>query len=57
VGDDVVGVDAAVGGVARQAELGENGYSIEVADAGWDQLSKLVLHLRGGATETVALHP
>lgn len=57
VGDDVVGVDAVVGGVARQAELGENGYSIELADAGWDRLSKLVLHLHGGATETVALHP
>jgi hypothetical protein len=57
VGDDVLGVDAVVGSVARQAELGENGYRIELADAGRAQLSKLVLHLRGGATETVALHP
>jgi hypothetical protein len=57
VGDDVVGVDAVVGGVARQAKLGENGFRIELTDAGWDQLGRLILHLRGGATETVALHP
>jgi hypothetical protein len=57
VGDDVRRVDVVVDGVPRQAELGENGYRIELADAGWNQVSKLVLHLRSGATEAVPLQP
>jgi hypothetical protein len=57
VGDEVRGVDVVLGGVTRQAELGENGFRFELADAGWGQLHNLVLHLRGGATETVPLKP
>ena len=57
VADDVRGVDVVVGGVTRRAELGENGYRLELADAGWRQVHNLVLHLRSGATETLPLQP
>jgi len=43
-------------GRAREAELGENGYRLEVADRGRDQLQKLTLHLYGGATDALNLH-
>ena len=57
VADDVRGVDVVVGGVTRQAELGENGYRLKLADAGWGQLHALRLHLRNGATERIPLQP
>jgi hypothetical protein len=56
VGDEVESVEALVGGRAREAELGENGYRLEVADRGRDQLQELILHLHGGATDTLNLH-
>jgi len=55
VGDDVSSVEAVVGGQRREAELGENGYRLEVFDHGPDQLQELILHLHGGATDTFNL--
>lgn len=55
VGDDVASVEAVVGGQTREAELGENGYWLEVPDNGPDQLQELILHLHGGARDTVNL--
>ena len=57
VADEVRRVDVVLDGVTRQANLGENGYGLELADARWQQLHNLVLHLRSGATETVPLRP
>ena len=57
VGDQVRGVDVVVSGVTQHAELGENGFRLQLADARWGQLHNLVLHLRSGATEAVPLKP
>jgi hypothetical protein len=56
VGDDVASVEAVVGGQTREAELGENGYRLDVPDHGHAQLQELVLHLHGGAKDTLNLH-
>jgi hypothetical protein len=56
VGDDVASVEAVVGGQTREAELGENGYRLEVPDHGPDQLQELILHFHGGATDRLNLH-
>lgn len=46
-----------VDGVTRHAELGENGYRLELADGRWQQVRSFILHLRGGAAEALPLQP
>jgi hypothetical protein len=47
-------VEVVVGGQARDAELGENGYRLAI-EGGRHQLQELLLHLHGGATDTLNL--
>jgi hypothetical protein len=52
VGDDVASVDLVVDGNAQRAQLGENGFAIEIPDAPNKTLEKLVLeHHDGSVTE------
>ena len=56
VGDDVESIEVVVGAQVREAELGKNGYRLAVADGGRQQLQELILHMHGGATDTLNLH-
>jgi hypothetical protein len=49
VGDDVASVDLVVDGKAQRAELGENGFAIEIPDAPDKTLEELVLEHHDGS--------
>ena len=52
VGDDVASVDLVVDGTPERAQLGENGFAVEIPDAPDKTLEKLVLeHHDGSVTE------
>jgi hypothetical protein len=52
VGDDVASVDLVVDGKRERAQLGENGFALEISDAPGKTLGKLVLkHHDGSVTE------
>jgi hypothetical protein len=52
VGDDVTSVDLVVDGKRERAQLGENGFALEIPDAPNKTLGKLVLkHHDGSVTE------
>ena len=52
VGDDVASVDLVVDGKHERAQLGENGFALEIPDAPDKTLEKLVLkHHDGSVTE------
>ena len=52
VGDDVASVDLVVDGKHERAQLGENGFALEIPDAPDKTLERLVLkHHDGSVTE------
>lgn len=55
VGDEVSSIEARVDGRPLEAELGENGFCLELERGGDHQVQEVILHLHDGATRVLPL--